>query len=59
MKEQPKNIFNIIMNYNKYLDNRLIEQIKEQIEEREDNVFALVLINDKSVNFENVLMIWK
>ena len=47
------------MNYNKYLDNRLIEQIKEQIEEREDNVFALVLINDKSVNFENVLMIWK
>ncbi len=42
------------MNYNKYLDNRLIEQIKEQIEEREDNVFALVLINDKSVNFENV-----
>lgn len=42
------------MNYNKYLDDRLIEQIKEQIEENEDNVFALVLINEKSANFESV-----
>ena len=42
------------MNYNKYLDDRLIEQIKEQIEENEDNIFALVLINEKSANFENV-----
>jgi hypothetical protein len=42
------------MNYNKYLDDRLKEQIKEQIEENEDNVFALVLINEKSANFENV-----
>ncbi len=42
------------MDYKKYLDKKLVNQVKEQIEENDENTFALVLINFNHENFDKV-----
>ena len=42
------------MEYTKYLDKKLVNQVKEQIEENDENTFALVLINTKHEKFDLV-----
>lgn len=42
------------MDYKKYLDKRLVNQVKEQIEENDENIFAFILINSKHENFDVV-----
>ena len=42
------------MEYKKYLDKYLINQVKEKIEEYEENSFALVIVNDKHADFDSV-----
>jgi len=42
------------MDFKKYLNKDLINQVKEQIEENDENVFALVLINSKHEKFDEV-----
>lgn len=42
------------MEYKKYLDKQLVSQVKEQIEENDENTFALVLINENHADYENV-----
>ena len=42
------------MDYKDYLNKDLIKQVKEQIEENDENAFALVLINSKHENFDTV-----
>jgi hypothetical protein len=42
------------MDYKKYLDKHLVNQVKEQIEENDENTFALVLINEQHSDYESV-----
>ena len=42
------------MDYTKYLDKQLINQVKEQIEDNDENTFALVLINEQHSDYESV-----
>jgi len=42
------------MDYKDYLDKKLVNQVKEQIEENDENAFALVLINTKNEKFDLV-----
>lgn len=42
------------MDYKQYLNKELINQVKEQIEENEENTFALVLINERHDDYESV-----
>ena len=42
------------MDYKKYLDKQLINQVKEQIEDNDENTFALVLINEQHSDYESV-----
>ena len=42
------------MNYQNYLDEDLINQVKESIEDYDHNTFALVLINDQHPEYESV-----
>jgi hypothetical protein len=42
------------MDYKKYLDKHLVNQVKEQIEENDENTFALVLINEQHSDYNSV-----
>ena len=42
------------MDYKDYLDKKLVNQVKEQIEENDENAFALVLIKTKNEKFDLV-----
>ena len=42
------------MDYKNYVNKQLIKQVKDQIEDCDDNTFALVLINTKHPDYESV-----
>ena len=42
------------MDYKNYVTKQLIKQVKDQIEDCDDNTFALVLINTKHPDYESV-----
>ena len=42
------------MDYKQYLNEKLLAKVKEQIEENNDNTFALVLVNRKHDDYEIV-----